>query len=386
MTLLIPYGHQSISPEDVRTVVEVLHSDWLTQGPAIAHFEEVVSEVCHVACAVAVSSGTAALHAAVWASGLGPGGLLWTSPITYVATANCARFVGADVDFVDIDPETLNMDVSALGQRLEVAERTGRLPDVVAPVDMCGVSCDMAAIRELAQRYGFAVIEDAAHALGGSYLGLPVGSCAYSEMATLSFHPVKIVTTGEGGMVLTNSEDLAARLRLFRSHGITRDPAMMESPAEGPWSYEMIELGHNLRMSDIQAALGASQMTQLAEFVARRNDLARRYDTALEGLPVGRQSVPTGMQSAYHLYVIRVEASDRTEIFRRLLAAGIGVNVHYIPVHLQPYYRRLGFGPGDFPEAEQYYREAITLPLFPAMTDEEQDVVVAALIREMERA
>jgi UDP-4-amino-4,6-dideoxy-N-acetyl-beta-L-altrosamine transaminase len=386
VTLLIPYGHQSISPEDIRAVVEVLGSEWLTQGPAIARFEELVADACEVAHAVAVSSGTAALHAAAWASGLGPRGLLWTSPITYVATANCARFVGADVDFVDIDPATLNMDVSALGERLEVAERMGRLPDVVAPVHMCGASCNMDAIHGLAQRYGFTVIEDAAHALGGSYLGHPVGSCVYSEMATLSFHPVKIVTTGEGGMVLTNSGDFAARLRLFRSHGVTRDPAMMESPLDGAWYYEMIELGHNLRMSDIQAALGAAQMTRLGEFVARRNELVRRYDIALDGLPVARQSVPPGTQSAYHLYVIRVEAGDRAEIFRRLLAAGIGVNVHYIPVHLQPYYRRLGFGPGDFPEAEQYYREAVTLPLFPAMTDEEQDVVVAALTREMERA
>lgn len=383
MTRLIPYGHQSISPEDVRAVVEVLGSDWLTQGPAIARFEELVADACQVAHAVAVSSGTAALHAAVWASGLGPGGLLWTSPITYVATANCAGFVGADVDFVDIDPATLNMDVSALGERLEVAERIGRLPDVVAPVHMCGASCDMAAIHELAQRYGFAVIEDAAHALGGSYLGHPVGSCAYSEMATLSFHPVKIVTSGEGGMVLTNSEDLSARLRLFRSHGVTRDPAMMDSLPDGPWYYEMIELGYNLRMSDIQAALGAAQMTRLAEFVARRNELARRYDEAFEGLSVGRQLVPRGARSAYHLYVIRVEAGDRAEIFRRLLAAGIGVNVHYVPVHLQPYYRRLGFGPGDFPEAEQYYREAITLPLFPAMADEEQVTVIVAIKESM---
>lgn len=379
MTILIPYGHQSISAEDVRAVVEVLGSDWLTQGPSIARFEELVADACQAAHAVAVSNGTAALHAAAWASGLGPGGLLWTSPITFVASANCARFVGAEVDFVDIDPMTLNMDVSALAVKLEAAERAGRLPDAVVPVHMCGVSCDMAAVHELAQRYDFTVIEDAAHALGGSYLGRPVGSCAYSEMATLSFHPVKTVTTGEGGMVLTNSEELAARLRLFRSHGITHDPAMMESPSDGPWYREMIELGYNFRMSDIQAALGASQMTRLAEFVARRNELARRYRSALEGLPVRVQTVPPGTQSAYHLFVIRVQHDDREEVFRRLLAAGIGVNVHYIPVHLQPYYRRLGFGPGDFPEAEQYYREAITLPLFPAMTDEEQGVVVSAL-------
>jgi len=376
---MIPYGRQSISEADIRAVVEVLRSDWLTQGPAIERFETAVATACGVKHAVAVSNGTGALHAAAWASGLAEGGLLWTSPITFVATANCARYLAARVDFVDIDPATLNMSVTALAEKLADAERRGDLPDIVAPVHMCGASCDMAPIRELSRRYGFKVIEDASHALGGAYQGRPVGSCDHSEMTTLSFHPVKIVTTGEGGMVLTGDDALAERLRLFRTHGITRDPSRMEAPSEGRWYYEMIELGFNYRMTDIQAALGASQMTRLGEFVSRRNDLARAYDEAFAGMDIGRQSVRDDVVSAYHLYVIRVEAARRAEVFARLTESGIGVNVHYIPVHLQPYYRRLGFAAGAFPEAERYYAEAITLPLFPEMSDSDLAAVVAAV-------
>jgi UDP-4-amino-4,6-dideoxy-N-acetyl-beta-L-altrosamine transaminase len=375
---VIPYGHQCISEADIEAVVRVLRSDWLTQGPTVERFEAIVADACGSRHAVAVCNGTAALHAAAWATGLGPGGLLWTSPITFVASANCARYVGAEVGFVDIDAATLNMDVDALAEALEAAEAAGRLPDVVVPVHMCGASCDMAPIHELARCYGFAVIEDASHALGGSYDGHPVGSGAFSEMTTFSFHPVKIVTTGEGGMVLTDSDDLADRLRLFRSHGIARDPSRMYQPREERWYHEMIELGYNLRMTDIQAALGASQMTRMAEFVARRNQLARRYDEAFGEMGIGRQVVPADVISAYHLYVVRVSASRRADVFGKLLDAGIGVNVHYIPVHLQPYYRRLGFGPGDFPEAERYYAEALTLPLFPSLEQSEQDAVIAA--------
>jgi UDP-4-amino-4,6-dideoxy-N-acetyl-beta-L-altrosamine transaminase len=375
----IPYGHQSVSEDDIGAVIDVLRSDWLTQGPTIERFENAVAAVCGARHAVALSSGTAALHAAAWAAGLGQGRRLWTSPLTFVATANCARYLGAEVDFVDIDGRTFNMDPDLLAQKLMVAEREGRLPDVVAPVHMCGASCDMEPIRDLSMRYGFKVVDDACHALGGSYHGLPVGSGEYSDMTILSFHPVKTITTGEGGMVLTTAADLASGLRRFRSHGIERSPDKLEQGSPGPWYYEQVELGYNYRLSDIQAALGLSQLSRLAEFVKRRQHLAGRYDEGFEGLPIQRQCVPDEVSSAFHLYVMRVDADRRSEIFGRLRGAGIGVNVHYIPVHLQPYYRRLGFGPGDFPQTERYYSEAITLPLFPAMTDDEQEYVMDAV-------
>jgi UDP-4-amino-4,6-dideoxy-N-acetyl-beta-L-altrosamine transaminase len=375
----IPYGHQSISEDDIGAVVDVLRSDWLTQGPTIERFENAAAAVCGARYAVAMSSGTAALHAAAWAAGLGQGKRLWTSPLTFVATANCARYLGAEVDFVDIDERTLNMDPDYLARKLEGAEREGRLPDVVAPVHMCGASCDMEPIRDLSLRYGFKIIDDACHALGGSYRGLPVGSGEYSDMTILSFHPVKTITTGEGGMVVTGAADLASGLRRFRSHGIERSPEMLEQVSPGPWYYEQVELGYNYRLSDIHAALGLSQLSRLAEFVKRRQHLAGRYDEAFAGLPIQRQSVPDDVSSAFHLYVIRVAADRRTDVFGRLRSSGIGVNVHYIPVHLQPYYRRLGFGPGDFPATERYYSEAITLPLFPAMTEDEQEYVIKAV-------
>ncbi|GAB4284872.1 MAG: UDP-4-amino-4,6-dideoxy-N-acetyl-beta-L-altrosami ne transaminase [Coriobacteriia bacterium] len=379
---MIPYGRQWIDEADIEAVNEVLRSDWITQGPAIERFERMVAERCGAAHAVAVSSGTAALHIACLAFGLGPGSLLWTSPNTFVASANCARYVGADVDFVDIDPRTFNMSVQALERRLEYAEKAGRLPDVVVPVHFGGASCDMEQIARLAERYGFTVIEDASHAIGGCYRDRPVGSCAFSAAVVFSFHPVKIVTTGEGGMVLTNDDDVAERLRLFRTHGITRDPSRMSGASEGPWYYEQIELGYNYRITDIQAALGASQMARLDAFVERRNALAARYAAALEGFPVTPQVVDDGRLSAYHLYVVTLDEGTgigRAELFESLRAAGIGVNVHYIPVHLQPYYRDLGFGPGDFPVAERYYERAITLPLFPAMADEDVETVVRAV-------
>ncbi len=379
---MIPYGRQSIDDDDIAAVVEALRSDFITQGPAIEEFERTVAEYCGVKHAVAVSNGTAALHVAVLAAGLRAGERLWTSPITFVASANCARYVGADVDFVDIDPDTLNLDPVALAEKLERAAAEGTLPKVVIPVHFGGQSCDMDRISELAERYGFTVIEDASHAIGGSWNGDKVGSCARSWMTTFSFHPVKIVTTAEGGMVTTNDEDIAERLKLFRTHGVTRDTSLMRNPSEGGWYYEQVELGYNYRLTDIQAALGTSQMRRIDGFVERRNELAARYAELLSGLPLDVQQVLPAAHSAYHLFVVRLRdesAASRREFFDRLREAGIGANVHYIPVHLQPYYRDLGFGPGDFPVAEAYYRRAVTLPLYPAMTDADQDAVVAAV-------
>ncbi|MBE0417167.1 MAG: UDP-4-amino-4,6-dideoxy-N-acetyl-beta-L-altrosamine transaminase [Coriobacteriia bacterium] len=381
---MIPYGRQTISEDDVAAVVEVLRGDWLTQGPAVERFERAVAEHCGVEHAIACANGTAALHLAYLGLGLAPGDLLWTSPNTFVATANAARFCGADMGFVDIERDTLNMSVDALEARLADAERSGRLPDVVVPVHFGGAACDMMRISELSRRYGFTVVEDASHAIGGAYRGTPVGACERSSAAVFSFHPVKIVTTGEGGMVVTNDDAIAERARLLRTHGITRDPMEMEHCAEGPWYYEQLELGFNYRITDIQCALGASQMRRLDEFVARRNELARRYDELLAGLPVAPQRVPDDVLSAYHLYVVRLDLGaigprTRTEVFAWMRASEVGVNVHYIPVHLQPYYERLGFGRGDLPEAERYYAGALTLPLYPAMSEDDQDAVVAAL-------
>lgn len=385
---MIPYGHQWISQRDINAVVATLRSDFITQGPAIETFERAVAARCSVEHAVAVANGTAALHLACLAHGLGPGDTLWTSPNTFLASANCARYCGADVDFVDIDPRTYNMDPAALRDKLVAAETAGRLPRMVVPVHFAGASCDMAPFRELSQRYGFFVLEDASHALGGSYRGTPVGSCAYSDAAVFSFHPVKIITTGEGGMVLTNDEAFADRLRLFRSHGMTKDPAQMRRPSEGAWYYEQVALGYNYRLTDLQAAIGMSQLDRLHEFVGLRNRLANRYDVLLADLPVLLPHRHAEVVSSFHLYVIRLDASrtgrTRREVFDRLRSAGIGVHVHYIPVHLQPYYQDLGFGPGDFPHAEDYYRDCLTLPLFAAMSDADQDSVVTELRRAVE--
>jgi UDP-4-amino-4,6-dideoxy-N-acetyl-beta-L-altrosamine transaminase len=376
---VIPYGRQWISEEDIAAVVEVLRSDFLTQGPALERFESTVADYCGAKHAMAVSNGTAALHLACMALGLGPESLLWTSPITFVASANCARYVGADVDFVDIDPATYNMSVEALAAKLEQADRASRLPDVVVPVHFGGACCDMARIRELADRYGFRVLEDASHAIGGRYRDEAVGSCRYSDAAVFSFHPVKIVTTGEGGMVVTNDPALAQRVRLLRTHGITRDEAQMQGASEGGWYYQQIALGFNYRMTDIQAALGTSQMGRVDEFVERRNVLASLYTERLAETPVRWQNVADDVRSAYHLFVIELEHHDRAAVYSALRETGIGVNVHYIPVHLQPYYRDLGFAPGDFPKAEAYYARAITLPLYPAMTDADVETVVESI-------
>jgi UDP-4-amino-4,6-dideoxy-N-acetyl-beta-L-altrosamine transaminase len=380
---MIPYGRQDISEEDIAAVCAVLRSDFLTQGPAIERFERKVAEQCGARYAVAVSNATAALHIACLALDLGPGDAAWTSPNTFVASANCARYCGADVDFVDIDPVTWNMSPVQLAQKLAVAAEHGRLPKVLVPVHFSGRSCDMKAIGQLARKYGVAVIEDASHAIGARYDDGPVGDCRYSDCAVFSFHPVKIVTTGEGGVIVTNRADLAARLMRLRSHGITRDASLMSAQDPGPWHYEQIELGYNYRMTDIQAALGSSQMARLGVFVERRGALAARYDDLLAGLSLNLPQLVSTAQSSWHLYVVRlcldkISRSHR-EIFEAMRAAGIGVNLHYIPVHLQPYYRALGFAPGHCPEAERYHHEAISLPLYSSMSEHDQDYVAETL-------
>ncbi|MBQ5963378.1 UDP-4-amino-4,6-dideoxy-N-acetyl-beta-L-altrosamine transaminase [Massilia sp. ZL223] len=380
---MIPYGRQDISEADIEAVVAVLRSDFLTQGPAVPAFEKIVADYCSVRHALAVNSATSALHIACLALGVGSGDIVWTTPITFVASANCALYCGAQVDFVDIDPRTYNLDVRCLAEKLALAEQTGTLPKVVIPVHLSGQSCDMAAIRALADQYGFRIIEDASHAIGGKYRNESIGNCRYSDITVFSFHPVKIVTTAEGGMALTNDAELASRMALYRSHGITRDQAQMTHAADGPWYYQQVELGFNYRMTELQAALGVSQMARLDEFVARRHALARRYDELLAGLPV---TIPYQLPETYsglHLYVIRLQfdaiASSHLEVFESLRAQGIGVNLHYIPVHTQPYYRKLGFKGDEFPEARQYYAEAISLPMYSGLSFEDQDRVVRAL-------
>lgn len=379
----IPYGRQDISEADIQAVVDVLRSDWLTQGPAVPRFEQAVENYCGAGHAVAMNSATSALHVACLALGLGPGDSLWTSPNTFVASANCALYCGARVDFVDIDPRTYNMSVAALEEKLLVAERDGKLPKIVVPVHFAGQSCEMIRIHVLAQRYGFSIIEDASHAIGGKYLGAPIGNCLYSDITIFSFHPVKIITTGEGGMALTNDHELADRMALLRSHGITRDPAQMTRESDGPWYYQQIALGYNYRMTDMQAALGVSQMSRLGEFVARRHTLAEKYDELLAGLPVVSPWQHPDAYSALHLYPIRLKLKEikatHREVFEALRAEDIGVNLHYIPVHTQPYYQSRGFKAGDFPEAERYYAEVISLPMYPGLGEAQQNKVVAVI-------
>jgi UDP-4-amino-4,6-dideoxy-N-acetyl-beta-L-altrosamine transaminase len=379
---MIPYGRQSIDAADEAAVLAALRSEFLTQGPAVPAFEASLRAATGARHALAMNSATSALHVACLALGLRPGKLLWTTPNTFVASANCGRLCGADVDFVDIDPATLNLCPRELERKLQAADRAGRLPDVVVPVDFAGLPADMRAIRSLADRWGFRIIEDASHAIGASDSGAPTGSGRTADITVLSFHPVKIVTTAEGGAALTDHEDLARAMEHTRTHGITRDPAQMRGESEGPWYYQQVGLGLNYRMTDLQAALGESQMRRLREFVRARTELADRYDLLLDGLPVTKAPRQPGALSAWHLYVVQLDAElepRRREVFERMRASGIGVNVHYIPVHLQPYYRDLGFRDGDFPNAERYYRRTITLPLHPGLTHEQQDRVVAAL-------
>ena len=378
----LPYGHQTISEADIAAVVEVLRSPFLTQGPTVPAFEQAVAAKVGARHGVAVNSATSALHIACLALGLGPGDRLWSSPITFVASANCGRYCGATVDFVDIEPATGLMSVAALQAKLEQAERAGTLPKVVVPVHLTGSSCDMAAIGALAERYGFAVLEDASHAIGGRYQGEPVGNCLYSAITVFSFHPVKIITTGEGGLATTNDPVLAQRMAELRSHGIVREAERFERPAAGPWVYEQQQLGFNYRITDIQAALGLSQLQRLDEIVAERNRQLQRYRELLVDLPVLLLQVPEEVLSSVHLAVIRLQqatADQHRQVFEGVRVAGIGVQLHYSPVHLHPYYRDLGFAEGQFPAAESYASSAISLPLYPGLRGVDQHRVVSTL-------
>lgn len=387
---MIPYGRQDITQADIDAVVDVLRSDFLTQGPMVPRFEQTVAKKVGARHAVAVNSATSALHIACLALGLGKGDWLWTSPITFVASANCGLYCGAQIDFVDIDARTYNLCPKALEAKLETADREGRLPKVVVGVHLAGQSCDMQAIHALAQRYGFKIIEDASHAIGGKYQDEYIGNGRYSDITVFSFHPVKIITTAEGGMALTNDKQLAERMKLLRSHGVTREPHLMTHEPDGPWYYQQVDLGFNYRMTDMQAALGVSQMARLDEYVERRNVLARRYDELLANLPVTTPWQHPNSYSARHLYVIRLQcdylatATSHRQVFESLRAQGIGANLHYIPVHTQPYYQRMGFQHGSFPRAEAYYGEAISLPLYPTLSEQQQDKIVGALRQAMQ--
>ncbi len=380
---MIPYGRQDINQADIDAVVAVLKSDFLTQGPVVPAFEKAVSDYCGAKYSVAVNSATSALHIACIALGVCKGDIVWTTPITFVASANCAIYCGATVDFVDIDSRTYNLSVDRLADKLALAEKIGKLPKVVIPVHLCGQSCDMAGIYALSQQYGFKIIEDASHAIGGKYKGEPIGSCRYSDITVFSFHPVKIITTGEGGVSVTNDPELANQMVRLRSHGITRDPAEMTRPPDGPWYYQQIDLGFNYRMTELQAALGLSQMKRLDQFVSKRHELAKHYDQLLQRLGVVTPWQHDDAYSGLHLYVVRLPKTNRTfnhrEVFERLRTNGISVNLHYIPVYRHPYYERMGFNPNDFPEAELYYSEAITLPMYPGLTKSQQIEVVNSL-------
>lgn len=386
---MIPYGRQDITQADIDAVVSVLESDFLTQGPMVPRFEQRVAQHVGVNHALAVNSATSALHIACLALGLQKGDWLWTTPVTFVASANCGLYCGAQVDFVDIDPRTYNLCPEALELKLEQAEKNGRLPKVLVAVHLCGQPCDMQAINALARRYNFKVIEDASHAIGGKYQGDFIGNCRYSDVTIFSFHPVKIITTAEGGMALTNHAELANQMNLLRSHGITRDPAQMTHESDGPWYYQQVDLGFNYRMTELQAALGFTQMERLDQYVARRHQLAKRYDDLLATMPVTTPWQHPDSYSGLHLYVIRLQLDKigklHRQVFESLRELGIGVNLHYIPVHTQPYYQRMGFNAGDFPESERYYAEAISLPMFQTMTEEQQDEVVGALGKALQR-
>jgi UDP-4-amino-4,6-dideoxy-N-acetyl-beta-L-altrosamine transaminase len=379
----IPYGRQEIREGDIEAVAKVLRSDFLTQGPEVPNFEAAVATLCNAGDAVAFNSATSALHAACLALDLGKGDILWTSPNTFVASANCGLYCGAVVDFVDIDPVTWTISTNCLEQKLIEAQSKGILPKVVVPVHFAGQATEQERIFELSREYGFKILEDASHSIGASRSGEPVGSCRWSDITVFSFHPVKIVTSGEGGMAMTNDPELADRMRLIRSHGITRDTTKMENQNPAPWQYEQQMLGFNYRMTDIQAVLGRSQLGRLIEYVKKRNVLAQRYEQELADLPLQRPQNFPGNYSAYHLYVVRLNLASicmtHREVFDELRRRGIGVNLHYTPVYLQPYYRKLNFKEGLCPEAERYASEAITLPLYPSLSVEQQSYVIQTL-------
>ena len=380
---MIPYGRQDITQADIDAVVAVLESDFLTQGPKVPEFERLLSAYSGASYAVAVNSATSALHIACLALGLGEGDYLWTTPITFVASANCGLYCGAKIDFVDIDPATYNLCPVALEKKLRVAQAQGVLPKIVVPVHLCGQPCDMQAIHALSQKYGFHIIEDASHAIGGKYKHEPIGNCRYSDITIFSFHPVKIITTAEGGMALTNNLQLFEKMNLLRSHGITRDAALMQNEPHGSWYYEQIDLGFNYRMTELQAALGISQAARLDHYVARRHVLAERYNALLADLPLVVPYQHPDSYSGLHLYVVRLQLDkirlSHRDVFEAMRAAGIAVNLHYIPVHTQPYYQNRGFLKGSFPAAEQYYAEAISLPMYPLLTEQQQDEVIAVI-------
>lgn len=380
----IPYGRQDISQVDIDAVVAVLRSDFLTQGPVVPAFEKAVADYCGAQHAVAVNSATSALHIACLALGVGKGDIVWTTPTTFVASANCALYCGATVDFVDIDPRTYNLSVERLAEKLALAEKAGNLPKVVIPVHLCGQPCDMTGIHALSQQYGFKIIEDASHAIGGKYKDESIGDGRYSDITVFSFHPVKIITSGEGGMAVTNDAPLAKHMRLLRSHGISSTPADMQlRPAQEIWNYQQIGLGFNYRMTDLSAALGLSQMQRLDEFVTQRHAIAKRYDQLLPALPVLTPWQHADSYSGYHLYVIRLKLDEinktQRQVYDALRAAGILVNLHYIPVYRQPYYEQMGFSVGHCPQAEQYYSEVISIPMYPGLTIDQQDIVIQAL-------
>lgn len=380
---MIPYGKQDINQADIDAVVEVLTSDFLTQGPKVPAFEKKLASYCGAEFAFAVNSATSALHVACLALGLGKGDILWTTPITFVASANCGLYCGASVDFVDIDSKTYNLSVERLEEKLIKAEQENCLPKVLVAVHLSGQPCEMDRISQLSKRYGFKVIEDASHAIGGKYQGKPIGNCEYSDITVFSFHPVKIITTAEGGLMTTNDADVAQKIELLRSHGVTRDPKLMTHEPDGGWYYQQVDLGFNYRMTEMQAALGISQMDRLDDFVSSRHRLASRYNERLANLPITLPWQHPDSYSGLHLYVIRLEldklSNTHREVFEQLREAGIGVNLHYIPVHTQPFYQAMGFSVGDFPAAEQYYREAISLPMFQSMTEAQQDEVISVL-------
>lgn len=381
---MIPYGRQHITQQDIDQVVTVLQSDFLTQGPQVPLFEQQLCQLTGAAYGVAVNSATSALHLACLALGVGVGSRVWTSPISFVASANCARYCGATVDFVDVEPDSGNMSVSALRQKLEQAQKNDTLPDVVIPVHLAGLSCDMQQIKYLAREFDFKVIEDASHAVGARYQQQAVGSCQYSDITIFSFHPVKIITTAEGGMALTQSAELADKMCLLRSHGITREETLLTEPSHGPWYYQQLQLGFNYRMTDIQAALGISQSHRLNSIMQRRQLLVQNYQRLLLPLPLDLPAQPENYLSAWHLYIIQLQdKTKRQAVFNALRQAGIGANVHYIPIHTQPYYQQLGFDWGDFPEAEAFYERIISLPLYPELSGEQQQFIADTLVKSL---